>query len=145
VAWVSPELAAAYLYPTTTFACIASGFTSSIGQTRPLQAAEHARCEHLLAAFGLEPLRDRPLESLSHGQRRRALLARTLATEPRVLLLDEPWEGLDEPTIARVVECLREAMRAGMQIVCASHVGDMGLGTNRTLLLVDGAIQERTE
>jgi len=78
---------------------------------------------------------------LSYGQARRALLARTLATDPAVLLLDEPWEGLDAETIGLVVQQLRAAMRRGAQIVCASHVGDAGLGLRRRLRISDGAIR----
>jgi molybdate transport system ATP-binding protein len=143
IAWVAPELQATYRYPTTTAACIASGFTSSIGQTRTLTPAERDRCEQLLAEFGLEAWRHRRLTQLSYGQKRRVLLARTLATRPRVLLLDEPWEGLDSETVDLVCGCLRAAMAMGTQIVCASHVGDMGLGLDHELVLVDGAIQRR--
>ena len=49
VAWVSPELQAAYRYPSTVRACIASGFTSSVGEVRPPTGAETARVEQLLA------------------------------------------------------------------------------------------------
>ena len=47
VAWLSPELQAAYRYPSTVRACIASGFESSVGQTRALTATEAARVEEL--------------------------------------------------------------------------------------------------
>lgn len=122
VAWVAPELQAAYRYPSTVRACIASGFTSSIGQTRRVSAAEAERIEQLLAELELEALAERPLATLSYGQARRALIARALATKPRVLLLDEPWEGLDAPMAALFNRTLDRMAAHGTQLVCASHL-----------------------
>jgi molybdate transport system ATP-binding protein len=122
VAWVAPELQAAYRYPSTVRACIASGFTSSIGQTRRVSAAEAGRIEQLLAELELEALAERPLATLSYGQVRRALIARALATKPRVLLLDEPWEGLDAPMAALFNRTLDRMAAHGTQLVCASHL-----------------------
>jgi molybdate transport system ATP-binding protein len=122
VAWVSPELQAAYRYPSTVRACIASGFTSSVGEVRPPTAAETARVEELLHELELEPLADRLLSTLSYGQARRALLGRVLANRPRVLLLDEPWEGLDAAMAQLLNETLVRVAACGTQLVCASHL-----------------------
>jgi molybdate transport system ATP-binding protein len=122
VAWLSPELQAAYRYPSTVRASIASGFTSSIGQTRSLTAAETARVEQLLGDLTLAPLADRLLATLSYGQARLALIGRALATHPRVLLLDEPWEGLDAPMAELLNRTLAKVMADGTQLVCASHL-----------------------
>lgn len=122
VAWVAPELQAAYRYPSTVRACIASGFTSSIGQTRRLTPAEAERVAHLLAELELEALADRPLATLSYGQARRTLIARALATKPRVLLLDEPWEGLDAPMAELFNRSLDRMAAHGTQLVCTSHL-----------------------
>jgi molybdate transport system ATP-binding protein len=122
VAWVSPELQAAYRYPSTVRACIASGFTASVGQVRPPTLAETARIEQLLDELELRPLAARLLSTLSYGQARRALLGRVLANRPRVLLLDEPWEGLDA-TMAELLNTILERVAAdGTQLVCASHL-----------------------
>jgi ABC-type molybdenum transport system ATPase subunit/photorepair protein PhrA len=122
VAWVSPELQAAYRYPSTVRACIASGFTSSVGEVRPPTAAETARVEQLLHELELEALADRLLSTLSYGQARRALLGRVLANRPRVLLLDEPWEGLDAAMAQLLNETLVRVAASGTQLVCASHL-----------------------
>ena len=122
IAWVSPELQAAYRYPSTVRACIASGFTSSIGATRRPTADEAARVEQLLDELTLRPLADRLLSTLSYGQARRALLGRMLANRPRVLLLDEPWEGLDAPMAELLNTTLQKVAADGTQLVCASHL-----------------------
>lgn len=143
--WVSPELQADYRYPTTVAQCVGSGFHSSIGLIRQLSAPEIERRDELLEGFKLEALRDRLLSKLSYGQARRALLARTLAGKPRLFLLDEPWEGLDPEVIEIVRGQLSVAMRDGTQIVCASHIGDAGLGLENRMELTDGAIHVRVD
>jgi len=122
VAWLSPELQAQYRYPSTVRAALASGFTSSIGQTRAPTAAETARVEQLLDALTLTPFADRLLATLSYGQMRLALIGRALATHPRVLLLDEPWEGLDAAAAELLNRTLAAVMADGTQLVCASHL-----------------------
>jgi molybdate transport system ATP-binding protein len=122
VAWVSPELQADYRYPSTVRACIASGFTSSVGQVRPPTLAETARIEQLLDELELRPLAERLLSTLSYGQARRALLGRVLANHPRVLLLDEPWEGLDSTMAELTNTVLHRVAADGTQLVCASHL-----------------------
>jgi molybdate transport system ATP-binding protein len=122
VAWVSPELQAAYRYPSTVRACIASGFTSSVGETRKPTPAEARRVEDLLDELELKSLADRLLSTLSYGQARRALLGRLLANRPRVLLLDEPWEGLDAPMAELLNATLERVAADGTQLVCASHL-----------------------
>jgi molybdate transport system ATP-binding protein len=122
IAWVSPELQAAYRYPTTVRGCIASGFTSSVGQTRAMTATEAARVDQLLEELELSALADRLLSTLSYGEARRALLGRVLVNHPRVLLLDEPWEGLDAAMAGLLNETLERVAAGGTQLVCASHL-----------------------
>src|SRR5690606_9848501 len=93
IAWVSPELQAGYRYRSTVHDCVASGFDSSLGLVRALQPEERERVQVLLDRFDLSEFAERKLTELSYGQFRRVLLARALVHRPRVLLLDEPWEG----------------------------------------------------
>ena len=140
VAWLSAELQAAYRFPTTVRECIASGFESSIGLTRGLSAAERARIDALLEDFALGSLAERPLSSLSYGQARRALIARALANKPRLLLLDEPWEGLDADVSALLNAELETVIARGTQLVCASHLDAHREHFTHELALVDGHI-----
>jgi molybdate transport system ATP-binding protein len=141
VAWLSPELQAAYRFPSTVRNSIASGFTSSIGQTRSLNSAEAARVEQLLGELTLAPLADRLLATLSYGQARLALIGRALATHPRVLLLDEPWEGLDAPTAELLNRTLATVMADGTQLVCASHLSAHRHHFTHELTLLGGRVQ----
>jgi molybdate transport system ATP-binding protein len=136
VAWLSPELQAAYRFPATVRECIASGFDSSFGLTREPTLQERVRVDELLAVFALAELAERPLSSLSYGQARRALIARALANRPRLLLLDEPWEGLDAAVSAALEDGLERAIAAQRaQLVCASHLaGQRRLFTHELVL-----------
>jgi molybdate transport system ATP-binding protein len=138
VGFVSPEFQAAYRYPTTVRECIASGFDSSVGLTRPLRNDENERVDVLLDRFALEQFASRALNSLSYGQMRRALLARAFANRPRVLLLDEPWAGLDALTSELVGDQLAASMHDGTQIVCVSHLATGARGFTHTLELDGG-------
>jgi molybdate transport system ATP-binding protein len=140
IAWVSPELQAAYRYPSTVRACIASGFTASVGQVRESTAAENERIEQLLDELQLRPLASRLLSTLSYGQARRALLGRVLANHPRVLLLDEPWEGLDAPMAELLNATLEKVAAGGTQIVCASHLATHRAHFTHELALAAGRV-----
>ena len=145
VAWVSPELQAGYWYPSTARQCIFSGFDSSIGQIRRMTATEAALVDELLEQFRLVELADRNIRTLSYGQFRRVLIARAVVHEPAVLLLDEPWEGLDPENRNLVNRELRQIVARGTQLVSASHLSNTPEPFNRLLELMDGRIAGSSE
>ena len=140
IAWVSPELQAGYWYPSTVYQCIASGFESSIGQTRRLKPNEADLVEELLEQFELAELRKRNVKALSYGQFRRVLIARAVVHRPRVLLLDEPWEGLDSGNLDLVTQELSQIIARETQLVCATHLHRHTEQFNRELVLKSGRI-----
>lgn len=80
---------------------------------------------------------------LSGGQRQRILLARALATEPRVLILDEPVSALDAANRVSVLEILNELRAAGTSLVFISHdLGSVAGVTDRSLVLYRGELVE---
>jgi ABC-2 type transport system ATP-binding protein len=78
--------------------------------------------DDLLALVDLQPKRDEYVESLSRGMKQRLCLARTLAHDPQVLILDEPASGLDPRARIEMRELLRELKRMGKTIFFSSHI-----------------------
>jgi molybdate transport system ATP-binding protein len=141
IGYVSAELQAEYRYAATVRECIASGLDSSIGLTRRLTAEEEDVTRDLLERFALAALAARPLTTLSYGQMHRVLLARTLVNRPRLLLLDEPWQGLDAATRALVRRELEASMRNGLQVVCVSHTGTPSLDYTNVAEIATGRLE----
>ena len=83
------------------------------------QARERAR--ELIRRVGLEDKADAHARTLSTGQRKRLELARALATEPRLLLLDEVTGGVDQRTIPDLVRLVREVHEGGLTVLVIEH------------------------
>lgn len=73
-----------------------------------------------LEALGISDLASKPVASLSQGQRQKILIARALASEPRILLMDEPLASVDPESRQSVFKCLKEAS-VGRTVVIVSH------------------------
>jgi lipopolysaccharide export system ATP-binding protein len=92
-----------------------------------------ARLEQLLGEFGLTALRDSPAMALSGGERRRCEIARALAAEPSIMLLDEPFAGIDPISIADIRELVRELKSRDIGVLITDH------NVRETLDIVDRA------
>jgi zinc transport system ATP-binding protein len=118
-----------FSYPVTVMEMVLSGRLGHI--TRPLRRYGDDDYDHALRALEtmeIESLADRELRALSGGQQQRAIIARALAGEPRVLLLDEPTVYVDAPTEKHFFDIL-EQLRPTMAIVLVTH--DIGAISTR--------------
>ncbi len=98
------------------------------GRRRPFQrlrAADRAKIHEALVKVGLEKLARRPMSELSGGEQQRMFIARALAQEARLLLLDEPLAGLDAPAQRGLLVLLRELCTGGLTAAVALH--ELGL------------------
>jgi iron complex transport system ATP-binding protein len=107
---------------------------------RPGNADRRAVSE-AMAAVDVTCLADRPANRLSGGEQRRALLARALAGEPRLLLADEPSSGLDPYHQLQLMELLRDRVESGVSVILVLH--NLALASrfcDRVLLLKEGKV-----
>ena len=94
-----------------------------VGALTRTKDVRHARgqAHELLAKVGLASSADAHARTLSTGQRKRLELARALATQPRVLLLDEVTGGVDQRTIPGLVQLVRDLHRGGLTLLVIEH------------------------
>lgn len=100
---------------------VQSGRHASVGLDAPPSLADRRAAQRALAAFGLAALGTRTLRELSYGQARRALFARAWVNRPELMLLDEPFAGVDAPTRDTLLRELATIAAAGTAIVMATH------------------------
>ncbi len=101
--------------------------------SEPDRHARSDRLEQLLGEFGIGALRDSPAMALSGGERRRCEIARALAAEPSIMLLDEPFAGIDPISIADIRELVRELKKRDIGVLITDH------NVRETLDIVDRA------
>jgi lipopolysaccharide export system ATP-binding protein len=83
--------------------------------------ARRKRCDELLQQFDIAHLRKSLAMSLSGGERRRLEIARSLVSNPKIILLDEPFTGIDPVTIASIQEIVRRLRYNGIAILITDH------------------------
>lgn len=139
IGYVSPELQNDYAVSVSVRDLVASGRYASIGLVDAPTTLDARISRRWLEFFGLTAFAERRPRELSYGQMRRALIARALAAEPRVLLLDEPLTGLDPRQRASMKRLLRGLMAQEMTVIVAvHHPEDLPAGITHALHLRSG-------
>ncbi|SHK43785.1 metal ABC transporter ATP-binding protein [Rhodothermus profundi] len=121
VAYVPQRAELDWDFPATVFDVALMGTYGQVGWFRRPGAAERALARTALERVGMAELADRPIGQLSGGQQQRVLLARALAQEAELYLLDEPFQGVDAPTEATLLEVLRWLKQQGKTMVVVHH------------------------
>lgn len=114
----------------------------AILETLPLSRAERAArlCE-LLDELGLRGLAKNRADTLSGGERRRLEITRALVTQPSLLLLDEPFSGIDPIAVAECQEIIRTLRDRGLGILLTDHnVRETLAVTDRSYLMAEGRV-----
>jgi lipopolysaccharide export system ATP-binding protein len=102
------------------------------------------RLEALLDEFGIARIRSQYGYTLSGGERRRTEIARALATEPKFLLLDEPFAGIDPIAVFEIKQIIRSLAEKGIGILITDHnVRDTLEITTEAFIIADGSIVAR--
>jgi zinc transport system ATP-binding protein len=108
--------------PATVAEIVAAGRLSRRGWWRPLSGSDRTAVSHALESVGLADLADRPINQLSGGQQQRAFIARAFASEPSLLVLDEPIAGVDAESQRRFRDAIVHLIAEhGSGVLLVSH------------------------
>ena len=94
---------------------------SGVLASRPLRAEDEARLSEVALLLDLSPILSRPIRSLSTGEMRKVIIARALMKSPRLLILDEPFEGLDEKGRDLLAQTIDRLMVEPMRVILVAH------------------------
>ena len=139
---VSPELQLALPRQLSALQSVVAGLRGSFMLDAPITAGERRRALRTLCLVGAAALAQREFGHLSYGQARRVLFARALAAAPRMLLLDEPYTGLDSTTRTALRSLVDSAALRKLAIVMATHHrDDWPAEVTQELELADGVVR----
>lgn len=141
VGFVSPEFHLYFREPLTAFEAAATAFGDSL-LYRPPTPDQAAAIRRVFADFGCDDLHDRKFARLSVGQQRLVLLVRAVVKQPPLLILDEPFQGLDAATADRIRCWLDATLRPDQTLVFVTHVlAHMPGGMTHQLRLAAGRVE----
>lgn len=135
-----PQAFAGY-FPFTVRETVLMGRTAHIGIFASPSSGDRAVADRMLEALGIAHLAEEPYTRISGGERQLTLIARALAQEPSLLVMDEPTASLDFGNAVRVLERIRSLADEGITIILSTHDPDHAfLCGDRVALLKDGRL-----
>lgn len=128
-------------FPTTVADVVLMGTYGRLSWWRRPGRAEKQRAQAAMAQTGVEDLADRQIGQLSGGQRQRVFLARTLAQEPDLYFMDEPFQGVDAFSQQAIVDVIHRLQAGGSTIVLVHHdLGTVPAYCDQVTLLGAGSV-----
>ncbi len=124
-------------FPITVRQVVTMGRYAQRGWLLPLRRADRRAVDRALERTALTSLAGRVFGDLSGGQRQRALLARAIASDPQLLLLDEPFNGLDQPSREALMDTVAALIDSGVAVILSTHDVSLAQETCTSALLID--------
>jgi molybdate transport system ATP-binding protein len=125
IGMMSPEFQIRYRKPIAAFDVVLSGFFDSVGLFRNASAGQRQTAGHWMTVLGVIDKSDKIFSRLSYGEQRMVLLARAMVKVPQILILDEPYQGLDRTNRQRILDAIDVIGRhSGTQIIYVTHYLD---------------------
>ena len=124
---------------------VLSGFYSSDGiwQHQEFDESKLDRAKEVMDLLSITHLKDREFSTMSTGEQRKFLLARSLVNDPAVLVFDEPTSGLDMSTCFQYLEIIRELISMGKKVILVTHhIHEIPPEVTRVILLKEGRVIE---
>lgn len=121
IAYVPQRESVDWDFPICVEEVVMMGRSAALGLFKRPKAADHAIVEEAIARVNLSDLKKRQIGELSGGQQQRVFIARALAQQSELLLLDEPFAGVDATTEALILEVLRSLRAQGKTILMVHH------------------------
>jgi ABC-type Mn2+/Zn2+ transport system ATPase subunit len=137
VAYIPQREEVDWRFPVTALDVVLMGRYGRLGWLRRPGRQDRAVAYDCLARLGMADLAERPIGELSGGQQQRVFLARALAQGPDLLILDEPFIGIDPPTREGLLETLGGLRDTGITLLVATHDLAMAVSRFDTLLLLN--------
>jgi len=136
VAYVPQSEEVDWNFPVLVEDVVMMGRYGHMGMMRIPKAADHEAVANALARVNMSEFRKRQIGELSGGQKKRVFLARALAQDGRVILLDEPFTGVDVKTEEQIITLLRELRDEGRVMLVSTHnLGSVPEFCDRTILI----------
>ncbi|NPV57956.1 MAG: metal ABC transporter ATP-binding protein [Anaerolineae bacterium] len=129
VAYVPQREEVDWHFPVTVYDVVMMGRFSRIGWLRRAGKTDREAVWYALAQMGMDELAKRPIQDLSGGQQQRVFLARALAQEPHILLMDEPFTGVDASTQESTMELLEHLEQQQVTVMVSTH--DLAMASQR--------------
>lgn len=121
IAYVPQRASVDWDFPTTAIDVVLMGLYGQVGLWRRIGRAHRARARACLDRVGMADFADRQIGQLSGGQQQRVFLARALAQEADLFLLDEPFAGVDAATEAAIIAVLQALRAEGRSVIAVHH------------------------
>jgi len=128
----------------STQSVVLTGFFGTVGLFKQTTPAQQRRATKLIHQVGLQRETDQPFRTLSSGERMRCLIARALAVQPQLLILDEPTAGLDllarEQVLATIHQLATNSKSPPAMLMITHHVEELLPQTQQVLILKNGNV-----